>query len=177
MKHFIVDVEADGPAPGLSSMVSFAVVELAATGPGRSFEGFLKPIVEHYVPSALASCNLTREQTLAFPEAQETMQQFHAWLSEVGGPGRKCFISDNPGFDFGFVNYYCWAFLGENPFGHSARRIGDLAAGLERKFAAPQKWKKLRRTPHTHRALDDARGNAEALVALLQQHKLDIPFK
>jgi len=30
---------------------------------------------------------------------------------------RLLFISDNDGFDWQFVNWYFWHFLGQNPFG------------------------------------------------------------
>jgi hypothetical protein len=77
--------------------------------------------------------------------------------------------SDNPAFDWQFFNYYAIAYLGKNPFGHSARRIGDFFAGLEADPRASSAWKKLRTERHTHNALDDARGNAGALEAIFQQ--------
>jgi hypothetical protein len=54
-----------------------------------------------------------------------------------------------------------------NPFGHSARRIGDFYAGLLGDFQSTQKWKRLRRTKHDHHPVHDALGNAEALIRLL----------
>jgi len=53
--------------------------------------------------------------------------------------------------------------------------VGDLYAGLEHDFFASSKWKKLRRTKHTHHPVDDARGNVEALLALARAHGLRLP--
>jgi hypothetical protein len=63
-----------------------------------------------------------------------------------------------------FVCWYFWKFLGRNPFGYSSRRLSDLVCGIEKDLYAP--WKGLRKTPHTHDPLDDARGNAEVLLEL-----------
>jgi len=91
------------------------------------------------------------------------MQGFADWVREVA-VGRPVLVSDNPGFDAGFVAYYFAAAGLENPFGHSSRRIGDLYSGLMRDAAQGSAWKALRSTAHTHDALDDAVGNAEALL-------------
>ena len=82
------------------------------------------------------------------------------------------FISDNNGFDWQFINYYFHQCCGENPFGFSSRRITDLYAGFKKSTRVPAKeWKQLRKTKHTHNPLDDARGNAEAL---LQMHDMGL---
>jgi eukaryotic-like serine/threonine-protein kinase len=68
-----------------------------------------------------------------------------------------------PAFDWQFINYYFHRFLGKNPFGFSARRIGDLYSGLVRDASKASEWKKYRVTAHTHNPVDDAKGNGEAL--------------
>ena len=55
-------------------------------------------------------------------------------------------------------------YLGKNPFGFSARRIGDLYCGMTKDSFA--KWKHLRDTIHDHNPVNDAKGNAEVLVKL-----------
>lgn len=177
MAHFIVDVEADGPAPGLYSMVSFAAIELTAAGPGQTFFAELAPISDRYVESALSACGLTRAQTLEYEAPSVVMSRFAHWVEQFAPSPRQVFISDNPAFDWQFINYYLHAFTGSNPFGHTARRIGDFAAGLERNFTASSRWKRLRKTKHTHHPLDDVRGNAEALYALAAAHRVELPFK
>jgi hypothetical protein len=91
---------------------------------------------------------------------EETFSDFDAWLKQFDG--RPVFVSDNPAYDWQFINYYFHLFLGYNPFGYSARRISDYYAGLVNNFAETQSWKGLRITPHDHNPVHDAVGNAEA---------------
>ena len=61
---------------------------------------------------------------------KETFIKFADWIKQVCVPGwRPLFMSDNPAYDWQFINYYFRLFLGANPFGHSARRISDFYAG------------------------------------------------
>ena len=73
------------------------------------------------------------------------------------------FVSDNVAFDWQFINYYFHKFTGQNQFGFSGRRIGDLYAGPVKDASKATEWKKFRGTKHTHHPVDDAKGNAEAL--------------
>lgn len=90
---------------------------------------------------------------------------FEHWLKEF--EGRPVFVSDNPAYDWQWINYYFWKHLGYNPFGHSARRIGDFYAGLTGSFWNSQKWKRLRVTKHDHDPVNDAMGNVEAFERML----------
>lgn len=175
MPLFMVDVEADGPCPGLYSLVSFAAVKVQKEPLGCWFHAELAPVTDRYLPGALESCGLTRERTLLGESAYQVMPRFVEWLLKHSEGKRPVMISDNPAFDWQFINYYLHSYASGNPFGHSARRVGDLAAGLERDFFASSKWKKLRRTTHTHNPLDDARGNVEALLALAAKHHIRLP--
>ena len=95
------------------------------------------------------------------------MLLFDEWLDEIARGDRIVFVSDNVAYDWQHIN---WAFhnrLGRNPFGHSARRIGDFWAGLRGNWRNTQGWKKYRVTPHDHNPVNDARGNCEALWEIL----------
>lgn len=92
------------------------------------------------------------------------MKEFDTWLRGLTD-GRLVFVSDNLAFDWQFVNWYFHFFLKTNPFGWSGRRIGDLYCGLVGTVRGS--WKHLRKTKHTHDPVDDARGNAEACLAIL----------
>ena len=123
MSYYVVDVEADGRIPPDFSMVCFAAVrvddELNTT-----FYSKVKTISGKYVPDALAISGFSREEQLAFTEdPKEVMLKFKEWLTQTNTEGRPIFWSDNPAFDFQWINYYFHHFLGENPFGHSARRV------------------------------------------------------
>ena len=68
-------------------------------------------------------------------------------------------------------------YYGSNPFGFSARRIGDLYCGLMKDAGKNSEWKrKYRMTKHTHAPVDDAKGNAEALLAFRDKLGLKIHF-
>lgn len=173
MSIFIVDAETDGPAPGLFSMVSFAAVkvdeELKTT-----FFAKTKPISEKWIPDALAISNISREEHLAYPDPKIAMIDFFNWV-KTNSKGRPVFLSDNLAFDWSFINYYLHAYVGENPFGFSGRRIGDIYSGLEKDLFAASAWKKYRVTAHTHNPVDDAIGNAEAFLTICKQHGIKIP--
>ena len=80
-RNVSVDIEADGPAPGLYSMVSFGAVIVEA-GLQRTFYAELKPIADIWVPDALAVSGFTREQTMKFPDPRDAMQNFEIWLNK-----------------------------------------------------------------------------------------------
>ena len=162
MAWVMVDVEADGPIPGDYSMVCFGAV-LVREGLGDTFYGRLRPVSDKWVPEALAVSGFTREETLGFDDPEAVMRRFVGWLEASAGK-RPMFVSDNNGFDWQFVNWYFWHFTGANPFGHSSTNLGSLYKGVVRDTF--QSFKHLRRTAHTHHPVDDARGNAEALLEL-----------
>lgn len=168
MGYFVIDVESDGPIPHKYSMVCFGAVYVE-NPPTKTFYGRTKPISDTFDPEALAISGFTREQHLLFPDPKEVMVQFDLWVSEVNTKGRPIFVSDNVAYDWQWINYYTHYYLGKNPFGWSGRRIGDLVSGLERNMYS--KWKHLRKTKHTHDPVDDAKGNAEALVELSKRIK------
>jgi DNA polymerase III epsilon subunit-like protein len=161
MSFIIVDVESDGPIPAEFSMVCFGAV-VFNDALDQSFYGRTRPISERFVPEALAVSGFSREQHLGFDDPKVVMGEFAAWL-EKHTKGRPVFVSDNVAFDWQFINYYFHRFVGQNPFGFSGRRIGDLYAGLVKDAYKATEWKKYRVTKHTHNPVDDARGNAEAL--------------
>jgi hypothetical protein len=171
MSFFVVDVEADGPIPGPYSMTEFGAV-MVTVGLKERFYGTCKPISDKWVPEALAVSGKSREEVLKFSDPKQTMTEFKEWINKVT-KGRPVFISDNLAFDWQWINWYFHNFLGENPFGFSGRRIGDMYCGLVRDGYA--RWKHLRDTRHTHNPVEDAAGNAEALLKIRDMGlKLDL---
>ena len=98
---------------------------------------------------------------------------FGDWVRAVTR-GQPIFVSDNNGFDWQFVNWYFHHFLGQNPFGHSSQNLGSLYKGLVKDMR--QNFKHLRKTRHTHNPVDDARGNAEALLQIKEKFGLKIEW-
>lgn len=155
----VVDVESDGPCPGLYSMICFGAV-VVEPGLNRTFYGRCAPLTDKWIPEALAVSGFSREETLKFQNAHHTMNEFSVWISKLNI--KPIFVSDNNGFDWQFINYYFHNFHGSNPFGFSSRRIGDLYAGMQKNMYV--KWKHLRETKHDHNPVNDAKGNAEVLL-------------
>lgn len=162
MSYVMVDVESDGPIPGDYSMVCFGAV-IVEPGLDKTFYGRTRPISERWLPEALAISGFSRQQTLTFNDPREVMLSFENWLI-AQGKKRLIFISDNNGYDWSFINWYFHHFLGSNPFGFSSQNLNSLYKGLTRsEFAS---FKHLRKTEHTHHPVDDARGNAEAMLRM-----------
>lgn len=176
-KLIVVDVEADGPCPGLYSMVCFGaciVEDIPINGKYRTYYGQTAPISSAYIEEALIVSGFTRTQHENFQNPIEAITGFVSWIKKECGQHRPVFISDNPAFDWQFINYYMWLCANENPFGFSARRIGDLYCGYETHLGKNSEWKKLRRTKHDHHPVNDAIGNAEALIDILVKGGFDL---
>ena len=172
---FIVDVETDGPCPGLYSMVSIGVVKLDRAL-GQTFYGILGPLPDArgFEPEALAVSGTSRNQHLDYPPPENATYGLSNWVHEVAGDTKPVFVSDNPGFDFAFVSYYMHRFVGKNVFGHSSRRIGDIYSGQVNDASKSSYWRQFRKTPQTHNPVDDAMGVAEALLHMVDHMGLKI---
>ena len=138
-KLIFVDCEGHGPAPTLNDEEKF---EFGA--------------VEYS----------SKQSFYGYGATKETFTNFREWLKQFGG--RVIFVSDNPAYDWQFINYYFHKFLGVNPFGHSARRISDFYAGIRGDFYNSTSWKKWRMTKHDHNPVNDAMGNVEAFARILE---------
>jgi len=171
---FVVDVEADGPCPGLYSMVSFGAV-LVDSDLTTTYYGKLAPITDKWDPVALSISSTTREQHLTYDNPKSVMRWFNDWVL-LKSKGSAVFVSDNPAFDWQFMNYYFHRYVGSNPFGHSARRIGDFYAGLQNDWFRASKWGHLCKRKHTHHPVDDAVGAAEGLIAMARQKNVTLPM-
>jgi hypothetical protein len=165
MSYIVVDIEADGPIPSKYSMVCFGAVVVEPTLQ-KTFYGKTKPVSDIWIPEALAISGFSRKEHLEFDDPLEVMQEFDNWLYK-NSKGKPIFISDNNSFDWQWINYYFHYFLGKNPFGFSSRRIGDLYCGMKMDTSLNHEWKKkYRKTSHDHNPVNDAKGNAEALLAM-----------
>ncbi len=166
----MVDVEADGPIPGDYSMISLGAI-VVDEQLDRTFYGKLKPVSDNYIPGALRVSGFSRDETLGFDDPRKVMDDFKQWLKR-NSKGKPVFISDNNGFDWMFVCWYFHHFIHENPFGFSSVNLGSLYKGVIRDTF--KNFKHMRRTKHTHNPVDDARGNAEALLHIKSKYNLKI---
>jgi len=159
------DIEADGPVPGINSMLSFAS---AAYQPDKTLVGTFSVNLE-LLPGATSD-----PQTMAWWETkrdawqasrqntrapQAAMPEYVAWLKAL--PGTPVFLGYPAAFDFMFVTYYLYRFAGESPFSYFALDIRTYAMSLMKKpfsdiskSVMPSRW--FDNLPYTHVALDDA---------------------
>ena len=170
MAYVMVDIEADGPIPGDYSMISLGAV-IVEPALNRTYYGTFRPISDKFVPASLAVAGFTRDQTMQFDDPKESILKFREWVVS-NTKGRAYFTSDNNGYDWQFVNWYFHHFAGENPFGYSSTNLGSLYKGLVKDVFL--NFKHLRKTAHTHHPVDDARGNAEALLYMKEHLGLKI---
>ena len=157
MALIFVDCEAFGKCPVLGRMSEFGAVEFKSQA---SFHGKLFKGEDRHVQPL---------EWLPDDEILRVFAAFAAWLQQFDG--RPIFVSDNPAYDWQWVNYEFHRLLGYNPFGHSARRIGDFYAGLKGDFWSTQTWKQYRVTTHDHNPVHDALGNVEAFKKMLELHE------
>ena len=159
------DVEADGPIPGVNSMLSFgSAVYTKDKKLVSTFEANLEFLdgatsdektMEWWStePEAWKACRLNLEKP------SEAMYRYLAWLKQL--EGKLVFVGYPVAYDFMFVYWYLIKFTGESPFSHSALDIKTLAmVGLQKTYKQstkrnmPSRW--FDDLPHTHKALDDA---------------------
>ena len=160
--HFVLDVESDGPHPVSYNMISFGLVNISDNS--NSFLGEVSPIYDNAgIEEARDISGVSFKSQKLFRSYDAVMLECSIWTHNITGGNRPVIWSDNPAFDWQFFNAYIHMSLGENPFGHSARRIGDLYSGLTNDIRNASKWKKFRKTKHTHNPIDDAKGNTEAI--------------
>jgi hypothetical protein len=171
MSYVSVDCEFDGPVPGLYSMVCFGavIVEPSLT---KTFYGRTSPISKQWIPEALAISGFSREEHEKFEDPKEVMLKFYKWVKD-NSYKKPILISDNNGVDASWINYYMHCYVGDNPFGWSSRRVGDLYCGAEHDLY--YRWKKHRKTNHNHNPLFDAMGNAEAFLYFFEKYKIKLP--
>lgn len=160
LTNIILDTEASGPCVGMGDLIEFAAVSEC----GREFVSpKFPPIFPSYSDGAYKALGITREEHMGYTgDFKESAEEFARWL----GPERQAMWSDNPAFDWQWINWLMHTYTGSNPFGHSARRIGDLYSGYKLDLSNQNQWKRLRDTKHTHNPLDDARGNMEAFIKI-----------
>jgi hypothetical protein len=166
----MIDIESDGPIPGDYSMISFGAI-LVDEQLDKIFYGKLRPISEKFIPEALAVSGHSREEVLSFEDPKKVMADFKEWI-EKNCEDRPTFISDNNGFDWMFICWYFHHFIGTNPFGHSSQNLGSLYKGMQKDTF--KNFTHLKRTKHTHHPVDDAKGNAEALLTMKNEFGLNI---
>ena len=177
----VVDIEADGPAVGLNSMLSLAAV---ATTPKEEESRFYRKLTT--LPDASADPATTEwwhEHKEAWKEAttdsetpERVMTEFYNWVT--GFRREPIFVSNPVSLDYTFVSWYLFRFAPANPFKNEKNSIRalDIKSYVAGKFgftfdnSRRIHWPKqlTKDMPaHTHNALDDANGYAVILRKLI----------
>lgn len=174
-----VDVETDGPCPGLNSMLSIGAYAFDANG--EEYGAFSANLIAlsgafpdadtmewwDTQPGAWTAC---RADTVPYVAA---MYDFEAWLNNL--PGKPVFVAYPAGFDFTFVYYYMHLVLGRCAFGFQALDVKTYAMAMMKtpfkkttKSSMPKRW--FPEDRHTHLALDDAIEQGKLFLAMLREN-------
>lgn len=112
----MVDVETTGPVYGKHSLTEIgAAVGSVEAGVLDCFEAILRPISDEVLVSR-DSYDKARQGGL---KPQEAMRRFEEW-SRPYREQKARFVACPAAFDWPWIVYYAWLFLGENPFGFKA---------------------------------------------------------
>lgn len=185
--YVVTDVECDGPNPNRNSMLAFASVAVSAGGDVLSeFEAVLEPRPDRIQDAGTMAWWRTQPEVWAAattnPEPPAVvMERFAQWVESL--PGLRVFTARPLIFDGPWIDQYLDRYVGSRASvgirlqrkvfnGFAALDLDSLIAGLMSqphrvayKPDVPADW--LGDHPHTHRAIDDARGYASILQNLL----------
>lgn len=170
---YVTDAEASAPMP-YGAMLTCGLVKLDKGLTHRFYGTFKPPADAEWNPDAEKTHGISREEAATFPEPAVEAARMLAWLRETSGTRKVRLISDNPAFDASWLFALAHVHMGEDVFGYSGRRIGDLYCGIKRDFGANTEWKTRFRDEdaHNHNAMDDAVANAQALLRMLEAFPL-----
>lgn len=184
--YIVTDIEADGPWPGPNSMRSFASVAVTHGGqPLGEFEAVLEALPGAAPKSDTYAWFQTQPEAWAAATtdprpAGQVMLDFAGWVRSL--PETRIFAAHPVVFDGLWIDYYLRRFtrygVTQGPyeadvlFSGGGMCIRSYAAAITGRPVTdissrtlPAEW--FGEVPHTHRAIDDARGYANLLTHLL----------
>jgi hypothetical protein len=180
--YFSVDVEADGPIPGVYSMLALGMAVAgefdgqrftAADPHERTFYRELKPVSDQIDAEALAVSRLDRDKLVAEgADPAHAMTEAAAWVRSEAGARRPVFVGYPVVFDWMFMHWYFVRYAGDSPFGFSNaldiktiyQQKAQVTVGGAGRDDLPDTLKSA--TRHTHNALDDAIEQADIFARL-----------
>ena len=181
--YFCVDIECNGPVPGLYDMVSLAAVEVlpdpeGALRLGESIVLLLRPQAPRFDARAAAIHGLDREMLRrdGLPRA-DFCGQLRAWVEARTLPGTEpVFVGHNAPFDWSFVAHTFAEQELPNPFGYKALCTKSMATGAlglhwldsGKETLAAHLGLPPEDLSQKHDALYDARYQALILIRLLE---------
>lgn len=179
--YVATDIESNGPSPGHHSMLSFGSVAFTSD----------KTIISTFTRNLeLLQGAGEHPQTMAWWRTQQdawracrmnptppgrAMNDYVTWLRQLGG--RPVFVAHPVAFDYAFISWYLWQFVGNDPFERRALDISSYASAVLgrpvtecKRENMPKHWFD-RDFVHNHQALDDAMGYAKLTCNLLKERQ------
>jgi ribonuclease T len=165
--YFSLDIEASGPIPGEYSMLSLGACRVDAFE--HTFYAELQPISDRFVAAALEVSGFDLHQlSTEGQQPMAAMQSFNKWVTNQAHGRTPVFVGFNASFDWSFVNWYFYKFVGTNPFGVAALDMKAYYMGLSgclwdetRSSKLPESLTPDRAQKTRHNALSDALYQAE----------------
>src|SRR6185436_1518522 len=109
----MIDIETSGPLIGTHSMTELgAAVGSKKEGVIDRFEALIRPIGTA-VAASPDSFEKAKKEGVAPADA---MKRFAAWSAPLLGK-KALFVARPAAFDWPWIVWYAWTYLGENPFG------------------------------------------------------------
>jgi len=126
----MVDIETSGPVFGRHSMTELGAAAGSKSGGAVDrFEAVLRPISDEVETSRESFARAQREGL----EPAVAMRRFLEWCRPHLDRGAR-FVARPAAFDWPWIVYYAWTYLGENPFGFKAVCASSWFEALGRKF-------------------------------------------
>jgi len=173
--YISIDLEANGPCPGIHSMLQFGAVFYREDG--TVIDEYAANIAE--IPGGHSDTdtlvwwgkqeikhpgiwNRMRENVVSPKTAMEQFEAKVKTISMATEASPICFAYPS-GYDFTWLYYYLYRFLGRSCVGHACIDVKSMAMAFMKqpytvlsKKTFPKHWKS-QELKHTHNALDDAR--------------------
>ena len=184
-----IDIEADGPAPGMNSVLSLGVAAFTADGAlVDTFSANLEALPEARPdprtmrwwakhPEAWRVCR-THTQ-----DPEQAMRSFNNWVQAHGkAVGTPVMVAYPVAFDAMWVQWYLHRFVDDDSFRRRAIDIKTLAMvamgdGYRTAVKArmPRHWHAV--SEHTHVAVDDAIEQGELFMNIVRELNSLIPIR
>ena len=180
--YVATDIESNGPSPGHHSMLSFGSVAFTPSDK-KIYSTFtcnlelLPGAAEH--PETMRWWRTQQDAWRACRmnpvPPRRAMRDYVAWLKEF--PGQPIFVAHPVAFDYAWISWYLWEFVGEDPFQLRSLDLSSYASALLgrpvtecKKEQMPKHWFD-KDFVHNHQALDDARGYAKLTCNMLAERR------
>lgn len=169
--YIVVDIEADGPVPGLYSMLSLGAVATTAEEEISTFYRTIQPLEnagQHEIQMKWwrTQPGAWKEVTKNIQNPETVVKEFLEWVKSFNK--KPVFVAHPVGYDYMFVRWYLWKFVNEDPFTNEtgAPQTLDIRSFVSGRFSYMLKDSSRSKLPesflegapeHSHHALDDAK--------------------